>query len=85
MLGLRIRNGGIVEVWVGLMPLAPGAAGGGVLVLGLLMKTLADRRDSRAVGSAALRQEEWQISLHDSDLRVRPSSPKVARSGTERT
>ncbi|MFE5792966.1 SpoIIE family protein phosphatase [Streptomyces sp. NPDC056503] len=63
------------------MPLAPAAGGGGVLVFGLPMDALADWRDGLAIGSAALRQEEWQITLHDSDLRVRRSSPEVARSG----
>ncbi|MFE1230895.1 SpoIIE family protein phosphatase [Streptomyces sp. NPDC058745] len=81
VLGLRHRDGGTVDVWVRLMPLASSPEGDGVLVLGLPMDTLADWRDSLAIGLAALRQEEFQITLHDSELRVRRSSPEVARAG----
>ncbi|MFF9473382.1 SpoIIE family protein phosphatase [Streptomyces roseolus] len=81
VLGLRTRDGGVVDVWVRLVPLASDAGGDGVLVLGLPMETLADWRDGLAIGAAALRQEEWQITLHDRDLRVRRSSPEVARAG----
>ncbi|MFK3732381.1 SpoIIE family protein phosphatase [Streptomyces sp. NPDC088090] len=81
VLSLRTRDGGTVDVWVRLLPLGSGAGGDGLLVLGLPMDTLVDWRDGLAIGSAALRQEEWQITLHDSALGVRRSSPEVARSG----
>ncbi|MFD4371023.1 SpoIIE family protein phosphatase [Streptomyces sp. NPDC058486] len=81
VLGLRHRDGGTVDVWVTILPLADGARDAGVLALGLSVEGLADWRDALAIGHAALEQDRWQVVLHDAGLRVRRGSPEAAAAG----
>ncbi len=76
VLTLRHRDGGLVDVWVRLLPMSGTRA---LVALGLTMDELSVWRDDTAVGRAMLTQGIWQVTMHGLDLRVRRSSPAVTR------
>ncbi|MCB5911803.1 SpoIIE family protein phosphatase [Streptomyces pinistramenti] len=78
VLALRHRSGGLVDVWVRLLELGGSSA---VLALGVAVDTLSAWSDESALGRTLLAQDVWQMAVHGPDLRIRRSSPAVARAG----
>ncbi|MFR9676523.1 SpoIIE family protein phosphatase [Streptomyces sp. TR02-1] len=77
VLRLRHRDGGIVDLWVRLLPLSGTSA---VLALGMTVEELGAWSDTTSMGRSILGQDFWQVALLGPDLRVTGASP-AARSG----